>query len=90
MSWIIIGALISDFIVIDKIRYFPEHRDTQSLLQVHPDGRRWGLSGCANYDDIAFKEREWSFYQACVKDQKAGFATLSRFLWKKISRNFWQ
>jgi hypothetical protein len=86
ISWIVVGALISDFGVIDRIRFFPEYRDERLLPQLHPDGRRWSLTGYVNFDGIDFQERRWSFYQSYVKDPSAGFSEFGYYKPKEERR----
>ncbi|MFC1564806.1 hypothetical protein ACFL6G_07705 [candidate division KSB1 bacterium] len=79
MSWIIIGALICDLAVIDRVRFFTEYRDERYLPQLHPDGKRWSLRGYLNLNEVRYKERKWSFSQAWIKDETAGLAVFGYY-----------
>ncbi len=45
ISFIVMGAIISDLAVYDRVRFFPEYFRESLLPPEHPDGSRWEYTG---------------------------------------------
>jgi len=76
VSLIVVGALLADFCVFDRIPFLPEH-DTQELQPslVSPSGKKWGYNGFQKLPK-RFPSRKWRFYQNQFSKYSGG---LTRF-----------
>lgn len=76
VSLIVVGALLADFCVVDRIPFMPEHytEELQPPL-VSPLGKRWGYDGFQKLPK-RFPSRKWKFYQNVFSKDSGG---LSRF-----------
>jgi len=63
VSLIVVGALLSDFCVVDRVPFMAEHY-TQELQPplVSPSGKRWAYDGFQKLPQ-RFPSRKWKFYQ---------------------------
>ena len=76
VSLIVVGALLADFCVVDRIPFTPEHHmeELQPSL-VSPSGKRWGYDGFQKLPK-RFPSRKWKFYQNQFSKYSGG---LTRF-----------
>ena len=76
VSLIIVGALLSDFCVFDRIPFMPEHytEELQPSL-VSASGKKWGYNGFQKLPK-RFPSRKWRFYQNQFSKYSGG---LTRF-----------
>jgi DNA-binding HxlR family transcriptional regulator len=76
MSLLVVGALLSDFCVVDRIPFRPQNvgEEKEYYLQT-PEGKRWGFSG---YEKLPkrFPSCRWTFYQNQYRKYDGG---LTRF-----------
>ncbi len=79
VSLIIVGALLADFCVFDRIPFRPENysEDLQPQLE-KPDGGRWQYTGYGILPKSA-SSRKWRFYQN-VYEFKAGATSMFGYL----------
>jgi hypothetical protein len=76
VSLVIVGALLSDFCVFDRISFMPEHyREELQPSLVSPSGKRWGYDGFQKLPE-RFPSRKWRFYQNQFSKYSGG---LTRF-----------
>jgi hypothetical protein len=76
VSLIIVGALMADFCVVDRIPFMPEYftEELQPSL-VSSSGKRWGYDGFQKLPK-RFPSRKWKFYQNQFSKYSGG---LTRF-----------
>lgn len=76
VSLIVVGALLADFCVVDRIPFMPEHytEELQPSL-VSSSGKRWAYDGFQKLPK-RFPSRKWKFYQNQFSKYSGG---LSRF-----------
>ena len=77
MSLIVVGALLADFCVVDRVRFFPQYLDERFLPPLHPDGSRWAYVAYEKRTP-RFDSKRWAFCQN-VNEDGAGVGELSMF-----------
>ena len=80
MSLIVVGAIIADLAVYDRVRFFPEYYQESLLPPLHPDGSRWGYTGYEK-SKRRYQKKKWAFYQNVMR----GTISLARFGYFKPS-----
>ena len=80
MSLIVVGALLADLCVYDRVRFFPQYLREDYLPPLHPDGRRWGYAGYERRRP-RFPLRRLAFCQNLnlEESETGGLATFSYF-----------
>jgi hypothetical protein len=74
VSLLIVGALLSDFCVVDRIPFRPENSCEQLQPRLHPvNGKPWSYDG---YEKVPtrFPSRPWKFYQNVFSKGSSGMA----------------
>jgi hypothetical protein len=74
MSLLVVGALLSDFCVFDRVAFRPEHADHGRRFPLQaPDGTRWGFTG---YEKLPkrFPSCRWTFYHNQFHTYAGGMA----------------
>jgi hypothetical protein len=74
MAGIIVGGLIADFCVVDRVRFRPAYREESLLPPRRPDGKRWDYTGFEFCDQKVYPGLRWQFYQNFSQDSAGGFA----------------
>lgn len=77
VAWILVGGIIADFAVFDRVRFFPEYRDERLLPPLHSDGTRWGYVGY-EVDGPPFPRRKYRFYHNSELGETGGLAVFGR------------
>jgi len=76
LSFVVIGGILSDLCVFDRIPYRREYFNTDFLQArlIKPDGERWGYTG---FEKLAqrYPSREHAFYHNLDQMEKGGIAT---------------
>lgn len=74
MSLVVVGGLIADICVLDRVRFFPEYRNEELLPSLHPDGARWDHIGFELNNGKIYPALKQSFYHNLSKDSQGGLA----------------
>jgi hypothetical protein len=86
MSRIIIGGLIADFCVFDRVRFRSGVRDESLLPPRRPDGTRWAYTGFELCNEKVYPAVKWEFYHNVSQDSAGGFARWGYFGERRVPR----
>jgi len=80
VSLIIVGGLVADLCVYDRVRFFPQYLEEGLVPPLHADGSRWGYVGYERRRP-RFRQKRWAFCQNLDLDEPrtGGLATFSYF-----------
>ena len=86
MSRIIIGGLIADFCVFDRVRFRSGIREEPLLPPRRPDGTRWDYTGFELCNQKVYPAVKWDFYHNYSMDSAGGFARWGYFGERRMPR----
>jgi hypothetical protein len=61
VSLIVVGGILSDLVVYDRVRFFPQYYQESMLPPLHPDGSRWEYTGY-EVSERRFPAKKCNFY----------------------------